>query len=140
MRTILLVGEDLSLLESRAAVLRRTNAGTVNASQYELPVYGSQRFDLLVLCHALRQGDRIAVAELARHQWPGVQILQVLKYEWEQFVTLKYADQFVLACDPGELVQRAAELLDKPLKQIGRPIPKHLSPRANKQSPTNFLR
>jgi len=140
MRTILLVGEDALLLDSRAAVLSRTKAGTLNASQYEVAVYRSQRFDLLVLCHTLRQGDRIAVAELARHQWPEIPILQVLQYEWEQFVTLKYADQFVLSCDPGKLLQRATELLEKPLKQSRRTISDHLSPAADKQSATNFLR
>lgn len=111
MRSILLVGEDALLLESRAAVLRTTKAATVNASAYELAQYSSERFDLLVLCHTLRPGDRAAVAEDALGKWPGIPVLQVLKSEWELSPSQGYADETVLCSDPAKLIHRAEKLL-----------------------------
>jgi CheY-like chemotaxis protein len=135
MRTILLVGEDALLLESRAAVLRSTSADTVNASAYELAQYSSERFDLLVLCHTLRPGDRFAVVEDALRRWPGIRVLQVLKNEWERSSSLAYADETVLSADPGKLIERAEELLRKRLNQSSRPIPAEArTPPANRQS------
>jgi hypothetical protein len=97
MSTILLVGNDEFLLQSRAAVLRTTNADTVTIDACELTRHSvTEPVDLVVLCHTLNPAVREALSDCARRQWPGIHLIQVLKTEYEWTPTLNYADQTVL--------------------------------------------
>jgi len=86
MLVILLVGEDLRLLSTRAAVLGQGGAEVDTARPEELSVRMMARsYDLLVLCHTLREKDAEAIALLAQQQWPEVRILQIVREQWMEW-------------------------------------------------------
>jgi CheY-like chemotaxis protein len=114
MRTILLVGEDALLVESRALLLRSTGAETVTVSSYQFARQSTaDRVDLVVLCHTIPADVRSAICEDARRRWTDVRVIQVLKNEFEWHPTLRYADGIVLSGDPAKLIRCASELLSR---------------------------
>jgi len=108
-----LVGENYSLLKTRAAVLAKTGANVVPSSPSELASHvGIEEFDLVVLCHTLREGARKAVIANARRRWPRVRILQIFSRLGEM---TSFADPLDAATpiEPEEVLARATELLVK---------------------------
>ena len=117
MRTILLVGEDALLLESRALLLRSTGAETITASTYQFARESTaEEVDLVVLCHTIPAALRAEMSEDARRRWPDIPVVQVLKNEFETEPTLRYADEIVLSAEPGKLVRCTSELLNRPFE------------------------
>jgi hypothetical protein len=110
MSRILLLGEYPPLLQSRSALLRSIEANTCAATIDDFARLGVERFDVLILCHTVPQPDRLALADGARRKWPGIRVVQVLKSEFEQDRTLRYADGVVLSSDPAGLLISAADL------------------------------
>jgi hypothetical protein len=83
MLAILLVGEDLQLLATRGAVLRKVDADVDLGRPEEAAArMAARRYDLLVLCHTLREKDAEAITLMARQGWPGIQILQIVRERW----------------------------------------------------------
>lgn len=116
MRTILLVGEDALLLESRALLLRSTGAETITASTYQFARQSAaEGVELVVLCHTIPAALRGAISDDARRRWT-VPVVQVLKNEFEAEPTLRYADGIVLSGEPAKLVRCASELLNRPFQ------------------------
>ena len=115
MRTILLIGEDAQLLQSRAVLLSKTHAQVLAAATSEIgPTAGNHAVDLVVLCHSLWPGVRPLVAAEVRRRWPGVCVIQILKSEFESEAAARYADHIVIAGDPAMLIHKANELLNAP--------------------------
>jgi DNA-binding response OmpR family regulator len=78
MRTILAISKDDSLLVTRAAVLRRTNAEVIAAKANEAKkLLKERRFDLVVLCHTLSPEETLEIASLAHQQTIAVPVLKV---------------------------------------------------------------
>lgn len=124
MCSILLVGYDLWLLQTRALILRETEAAvyTCRPDQLEEATRGRE-IELLILCHSLSDATRRWVSAEAHRRWPQVRILQVVKNLYSSDKPDLYADDVVASCDPGILIQRARRLLEPMPCVPGRPHP-----------------
>jgi hypothetical protein len=113
MRTILAISQDDSLLITRAAVLRKTNAEVIAAKANEAKkILESRRFDLVVLCHTLSPEETLEIASLVHRQTIAVPVLKVISNtefasEWRFIGPCSAA-----SCDPKILVETVAELLN----------------------------
>jgi DNA-binding response OmpR family regulator len=113
MSKILLAGQDVRLLETRAAVLKKTGADVVYCS-------GSQVFntalsempDLVVLCHSLAEIEAETIADKVHTCWPKTRVLLVVSQviEERQYQDAKF-DATSLP-QPSGLIKRATELLN----------------------------
>ena len=80
-QTILLVGLDLSLLSSRAAVLGRLRCRTITAGITEaLAVEQGEPVDLVVLCHTLPEAVSAALTRIVHERSETTRVLQILPY------------------------------------------------------------
>jgi hypothetical protein len=78
LHTVLLVGENELLQQTRAAVLRMMGADVICSSpDSALVVQEDRNCDLVVLCHSLRGPFSASLAETIRSRWPNTRILQV---------------------------------------------------------------
>jgi hypothetical protein len=110
MLAILLVGEDLRLLATRAAVLRRVDAEVDLGRPEELSARMAERqYDLLVLCHTLREKDAEAITQLASQRWPATRILQIVRERWME-KPLRMGIAALSTPEPRRLVERTREL------------------------------
>ena len=110
MLAILLIGEDLQLLATRAAVLRRVDAEVDLGRPEELSARMSERqYDPLVLCHTLREKDADAITQLARQIWPATQILQIVRERWME-KPLRMGIAAISTPEPRRLVECARGL------------------------------
>lgn len=67
MLKIFLAGNDSRLLATRAAVLARTGASVAYGDAREtLDTLDREAFDLVVLCHSLRESDVVMIVDKAR--------------------------------------------------------------------------
>ena len=79
MARILLVGEDSSLLATRAEVLKRTGANITCVSTHQAkPLLESESFDIIVLCHSLPETVSSELVEVVNRGWPEMKILLVV--------------------------------------------------------------
>jgi DNA-binding response OmpR family regulator len=114
MPNIVLAGQDVHLLETRAEVLKATGAEVVYCiGSQALNVVESERPDLLVLCHSLLNEEAEMIADRIHVSCAKTRVLLVLSqvidrpYEGEKFDATSLAD-------PTRLVARANELLQRP--------------------------
>lgn len=78
MQTILLVGSDPALLNTRSAVLRRTGCRTVHASASEaIRVQDEHNAKLVVLCHTVPDVICLAITRTVHERWPSTRVLQM---------------------------------------------------------------
>lgn len=112
MPTIVLAGQDLHLLESRAEVLKRTGADVVYCAMSKaLDVVKRERPDLLVLCHTLAHEEAKAIAGRVHEYCPKTKFLLVVS---QVIADEPYPDGMFDATslpDPARLVARATEVL-----------------------------
>jgi hypothetical protein len=109
---ILLAGTDDRLLETRAAVLKKTGAVVVSCTGDEvLKVVESEMPDLLVLCHSLAVSEAESMADLVRRCCPKAKILLMFSvvgpdesYRSSKFDATSWPE-------PTLLIKRATELL-----------------------------
>ncbi len=112
MGKILLVGEDFSLLATRAAVLAKTGMDVVPSGPLELRMHlGGEKFDMVVLCHTLRSVERKSVMAHARRRWPQARMLQVVT-TLGQMCAVECGVDDTTTTDPEELVAHAMRLLN----------------------------
>ena len=111
MLAILLVGEDLSLLTTRAAVLRGVEAEVdlVQPGEFTARMM-ARRYDLLVLCHTLQEKDAEAITSQVMQSWPQVRILQIVRERWME-EPVRRGVSALSTPEPKRLVERARELL-----------------------------
>ncbi len=109
MRTILLVGEDRSLLELRAEVLSRFfTAQTFCHKPVDLDrQWPSDPLDLVILCHSLGEETRQQVISRVRSSDQALKILQIESNVSHHRAT--EADAFVGA-EPQKLVDKVFEM------------------------------
>jgi DNA-binding response OmpR family regulator len=113
MPKILLAGNDVRLLETRAAVLKKTGAEVVYCTGFHvLDVIVSETPDLVVLCHSLGRGEAEALSDKIHACWPKTRVLLVVSqgFEEKQYQDARF-DATILP-DPVRLIKRATELLE----------------------------
>jgi hypothetical protein len=88
----------------------------------------ARRYDLLVLCHTLREGDAEAITQQAQQRWPNVQILQIVRERWMEKAQRR-GIALVSTPEPRRLVERTRALFHLTvLGQESRSAPKGLQP------------
>ena len=114
MSSVLLVGEDELLLETRSAVVRTTGAETLCcSSSAALEIQSQRECDVIILCHTLPQDRCAALAEVIHARWPRTRVLLVSSTRmWEQTDAVDAMDA-VSSADPERLVGRTVELLGR---------------------------
>src|ERR1035437_3342853 len=120
MSSILVVGDDELLLETRAAVLRTIGAETFCCrGTSALAVQADRQCDVVILCHSLPAELCAALAETIHACWPKTRLLLVTPTgAWEQAVENTPVDA-VSSADPQRLVLRTVELLGHRRPQNG---------------------
>lgn len=111
MPLILLVGRDMRLLATRAAVLAELGA-TIKWGTRRLidPILRREPVDLLVLCHTLPLEEREEIVAATREASPSAEVLQLVS-------TIEFREMRLLpgvnigVCDPASLVRTVEELL-----------------------------
>lgn len=112
MQKILLVGDDVDLLVTRAAVLAKTGCSVTCCTSKEFAVHLNQEpCALVVLCHTLGPDAGSEIGEEVRRRWPAARLLQVLKGDGDPSSAESRSDAAVLAGKPGKLLERATALL-----------------------------
>lgn len=79
--TILCLGEDPDLLGTRAMLLESLGADVRRATSIveALEKVAGEQFDLIVLCHSLRQSDAVAICDAVRERKPPPLILKITR-------------------------------------------------------------
>jgi response regulator RpfG family c-di-GMP phosphodiesterase len=112
MPKILLAGQDVRLLETRAAVLRKTGAEVVYCTaSHALKVVVSEMPDLLVLCHSMLHEEAEAIADGVHLCCPMTRVLLVIS---QLIADRPYRNaKFDATClpEPSHLITCATEFL-----------------------------
>ena len=112
MSTILLIGEDEFLLETRAAVIRSIGAEMICTDvPSALEVMGRKLFGLAILCHSIPDHVRKTLTAIIRQSWPATRILLVSPSgNWDDA-----AADGIEVCPPNPelLIERTVELLGR---------------------------
>ncbi|NYF52628.1 hypothetical protein [Tunturiibacter gelidoferens] len=116
MPKILLVGQDVRLLGTRAAVLRKTRA-QVNYCLGSQAVgrVKSERPDLVVLCHSLLEGEAESIADDIRKCCKTTKVLMVLSEAGTEFPLQDGKFDAICLSRPDRLIACAKGLLGGPL-------------------------
>jgi DNA-binding response OmpR family regulator len=112
MPKILLAGDDIRLLGTRAAVLAKTGADVISCiGSQTVRVVKSERPDIVVLCHSLLGCEADEIAEEIRRCCKSTKILMV-RSELEPDLALENA-KFDATClsRPERLIALVSELL-----------------------------
>lgn len=116
MDRILLIGEESSLLTTRAEILAKTGACVTCCDMNSLnALLWDRSFDLVILCHTLLgSGVRRSclIADIYR-RWPQASVLQVVRGHGDHAAETGL-DASLTWREPGELVNSAVKLLGKP--------------------------
>lgn len=113
--TILCLGEDPDLLRTRAMLLESLGAEVRHATNIAeaLEQVTGEHFDLIVLCHSLKQSDAVAICDAVRDRRPPPLILKITKsFGFEEERAQLLCDAIVDA-RPATLTDCARELLLK---------------------------
>ena len=114
MSKILLAGNDLSLLATRAAVLSRLGGYVKWASPDKAEsALTEEQFDVLVLCHTLLPSDRNRLFSRARAMCPEIRVMQLLVTPYEDVKIEDTRHISTSICEPRHLLQEVAGLLDE---------------------------
>lgn len=111
--TILCLGEDPDLLGTRAMLLERLGAEVKQATSIAqaLEQVAGEDFDLIILCHSLKQSDAVALCDAIRERKPPPFILKITKsFGFEEERAQLLCDAIVDA-HPATLTDCARELL-----------------------------
>lgn len=114
MPKILLAGQDGRLLETRAAVLKKTGAEVIYCIGSQVSnIVASEMPDLLVLCHSLAETEAEAIVDTVRECCPKTRVLLVVSQltDAKQYKGAKF-DATSLS-EPAKLIKRATELLER---------------------------
>jgi response regulator RpfG family c-di-GMP phosphodiesterase len=110
---IVLVGQDISLLETRAEVLKKTGAEVVHCVGSEvLDVVAVERPELVVLCHSLPHGVAEEIADGVHEFSPTTKVLLVVSQVVAHRPHQDAKFDAVSLPEPVRLVANVAELLE----------------------------
>ncbi|HEV2645088.1 MAG TPA: response regulator [Acidobacteriaceae bacterium] len=111
MPVILLIGDDQTLQQTRAAVLRTIGAETVLADTRSAMAAQSQRlFDLLLLCHSVPEEVAAGIVRAFRSHTAFTPILRIAHLStWDS--SEEDGFESVTSGEPARLLKRTAELL-----------------------------
>src|SRR5690242_13925441 len=106
--TVLCIGKEPMLLQTRTQVLRSEGFAAVSFSELGrgLGQFATEDFDAVVLCHTLRPAERRAIFEFVRFYSPWTAIVQVSPAHSDRSL---YADRTV-SCDPQSLISELETL------------------------------
>jgi hypothetical protein len=109
---ILLVGQDVRLLGTRADVLRKTHA-EVNYCKGSQAVGRAklERPDLVVLCHSLLEGEAESIADEIHKCCKGTKVLMVLSEAGAEFALQDRKFDALCSSRPDRLIACAKGLL-----------------------------
>jgi DNA-binding response OmpR family regulator len=111
MCTILAIGQDEELLNTRSAVLRRCNAGVIAARPSEaIEILKAARFDLVVLCHTLSTEDMKKLVSFAHQQASDIQVLEVLQASAPSWGRARSGADDTSPSNPVSLVAKVIEM------------------------------
>lgn len=112
MSKILLVGNDLRLQMTRAAVLAQTSATVIYCNAIEA-AWSLQNdcFDLVVLCHSLTERQTFEITKMTHDKLPTATVLRVISDISQEMPRSITALDATSTSDPEGLVRRTAELL-----------------------------
>ncbi len=114
MSIVLLIGEDDTLLGTRAAVLRTTGTETVSTSAGgALGKLAERACDLVVLCHSLTAETCAGLTEAIQAGWPGTRILRVTSDRAWGWADADGEMNTVTSAEPERLVEKTRELLQR---------------------------
>ncbi len=112
MPKILLAGQDVRLLETRAAVLRKTGAEVVYCEGSQVGnIVVSEMPDLVVLCHSLLEVEAEAIADKVHECCPKARVLLVVSQMADERQNGDAKFDATSLSEPRRLVMRATELL-----------------------------
>ncbi len=115
MSKILLAGQDVRLLETRAAVLRKTGAEVVYCEGSQVcNIVVSEMPDLVVLCHSLSEVEAEAIADKVHECCPKTRVLLVVSQMADERENGDAKFDATSLSEPKRLITRAAELLQGP--------------------------
>jgi len=116
-QTILAVGEDFELLKTRAEVLRETGATVFcSNSRAALKFIDEWEFDLIVLCHSLRESDAAMITEAAHRGGSKTLVLLVISDSLDDRRWAELNSDAESLVEPGCLVGSANKLLKRQVK------------------------
>jgi response regulator RpfG family c-di-GMP phosphodiesterase len=112
MPKILLAGQDVRLLETRAAVLRKTGAEVVYCEGSQVcNIVVSEMPDLVVLCHSLLEVEAEAIADQVHECCPKARVLLVVSQMADERQNGDAKFDATSLSEPRRLVVRVTELL-----------------------------
>jgi CheY-like chemotaxis protein len=133
--TILAVGEDASLLRTRAHVLQKTGANVLCSSGASAVKFIREwEFDLIILCHSVRHQNAERITELAHRRGSKTMVMLLVPDELKRQEYVGIHVDAISFVEPGCLIRSVSDLLDRRKEEIaGRPI----SPHAQKKPSSN---
>jgi hypothetical protein len=115
MPKIVLAGQDVRLLKTRAEVLKKTGAEIVYCTGSEaLQVVMSEMPALLILCHSIATDEAESIAEKVRACCPATKVLLVVSQVIAERLHEDAKFDATSLSEPSRLVTRATELLQVP--------------------------
>jgi|SRR5271170_3743249 len=112
MPKILLAGQDVSLLGTRAAVLAKTGCDVISCiGSQTVKTVESERPDLVVLCHSLLEGEAESLADEIRKCCRTTKVLLVLSGLGSDFPLQGTKFDAMCLPNPERLIARVSELL-----------------------------
>ena len=111
--TILCLGEDPDLLGTRAMLLERLGAEVKRATSIAeaLEEVARENFDLIVLCHSLKQSDAVAICDAIRERKSPSLILKINKSSGFEEERAHLLCDAIVDAHPATLTECAKELL-----------------------------
>jgi len=127
MAAILSIGEDAFLLETRAAVLRRTGAEIVNSNIISaLSRLETRCFDLVILCHSVPVHLCRTLGEIIQLNWPATRLMHLSTVRvWEESEIQAGVD--LCPTEPEQLIAHSIMLLGR-RSPSGVKAPVHVMP------------
>jgi CheY-like chemotaxis protein len=113
--SILCVGEDPELLKTRAMLLQRLNAEVkwTTSIREALEYLSNENFDLIVLCHSLKESDTTGISNAVRMRQPPPNVLSISKSFGFNDERAQILCDAIVDSNPASLIDCARALLLK---------------------------
>jgi CheY-like chemotaxis protein len=113
MPKILLAGQDLNLLSTRASVLKKTGADVICCGADDaLQRLDSETPDLVVLCHSLPEDKAEMIADKAHNRDGKIRVLMVVSSASPEVGGLSHKFDAASLSEPAKLISCALQQLE----------------------------